>query len=223
MHRRLFSQALMGLGGLATAGSALPLAAQTVSAPTAGAFREGTHYRRLRQPAPVDAPAGRIEVLEFFAYTCIHCYNFVPFFKAWKQTVPADVLVRHVPVGFTPDFEPLQRLYYTLEAMGRLDSHHERVFQAVHGPQRQRLHNAEAIAQWAASAGLDRAQFTQTYNSFAVVGRVRRATQLQDAYQVEGTPALGIAGRFYIPGQAQRTVQIADALIARVRAGQGRS
>lgn len=93
------------------------------------------------------------------------------------------------------------------------------MFQAIHGPQRQRLHNAEAIAQWAASAGLDRAQFTQTYHSFAVVGRVRRATQLQDAYQVEGTPALGIAGRFYIPGQAQRTVQIADALIARVRAG----
>ena len=56
MHRRLFSQALMGLGGLATAGSALPLAAQTVSAPNAGAFREGTHYRRLRQPAPADLP-----------------------------------------------------------------------------------------------------------------------------------------------------------------------
>ena len=217
MHRRRFSQALAGLGGLVATGSALPLGAQTPAA--APAFREGTHYRRLRQPAPVDAPAGRIEVLEFFAYTCIHCHHFVPVFKAWKRTVPADVVVRHVPVGFTPEFEPLQRLFYTLEAMGRLDSHHERVFQAIHGTQRQRLHNAETIAQWAASAGLDRAQFTQTYNSFAVVGRVRRATQLQDAYQVEGTPALGIAGRFYIPGQAERTVQVANMLIARVRRG----
>jgi len=215
MHRRRFSQALAGLGGLVATGSALPLGAQTP--PAAPAFREGTHYRRLRQPAPIDAPAGRIEVLEFFAYTCIHCYNFVPVFRAWKRSVPADVAVRHVPVSFAPEFEPLQRLFYTLEDMGRLDSHHERVFQAIHGTQRQRLHNAETIAQWAVSAGLDRAQFTQTYSSFAVVGRVRRATLLQDAYQVEGTPALGIAGRFYIPGQAQRTVQIADALIERVR------
>jgi len=42
---------------------------------------------------------------------------------------------------------------------------------------------------------------------------------LQDAYQVEGTPALGVAGRFYIPGQAERTVQVASALIDRVRRG----
>ncbi|MDO8274634.1 MAG: thiol:disulfide interchange protein DsbA/DsbL, partial [Serpentinimonas sp.] len=126
---------------------------------------------------------------------------------------------RHVPVGFAPEFEPLQRLFYTLEAMGHLDSHHERVFHAIHRAPRQRLHDAEAIAQWAASAGLDRARFTQTYNSFAVVGRVRRATQLQDAYQVEGTPALGIAGRFYIPGQAERTLQVANMLIERVRRG----
>ena len=219
MHRRQFSQTLIGLGGLAATGGALPLAAQTRPAPPASAFREGTHYRRLRQPAPVDAPAGRIEVLEFFAYTCIHCHNFVPIFSAWKRTLPADVVVRHVPVGFTPEFEPLQRLFYTLEAMGRLGSHHELAFKAIHGNPRQRLHNAETIAQWAAASGLDRALFTQTYNSFAVVSRVRRATQLQDAYQVEGTPALGIAGRFYIPGQAERTLQVANALIERVRRG----
>jgi thiol:disulfide interchange protein DsbA len=57
------------------------------------------------------------------------------------------------------------------------------------------------------------------FNSFAVVGRVRRATQMQDAYEVEATPSLGIAGRFYIPGQAARTVQIANALIVEARKG----
>jgi len=189
MHRRLFSQALMGLGGLATAGSALPLAAQTVSAPNAGAFREGTHYRRLRQPAPVDAPAGRIEVLEFFAYTCIHCYNFVP-----------------------------QKLYFTLEAMGQLDTLHERVFKAIHND-RQRLNNADAITAWVAAQGVDKAQFTQVFNSFAIAGKVRRANQLQDAYEVEATPSLGIAGRYYVPGQAARTLTIANALIQEARKG----
>jgi len=214
MQRRHFSQALLAFGGLGGSATLVPTWAQ---APAAPAFREGREYRRLRQPVPVDAPAGRIEVLEFFAYSCIVCHSFVPFLRAWKRTLPADVLVRHVPVGFTPEFEPLQRLFFTLEALGRLDSHHELVFQAIHGVPRQRLHNAEAIAQWAVAARLDRAQFTQTYNSFAVVARVRRATQLQDAYQVGGTPALGIDGRFYVPGQAERTLQVANMLIERAR------
>ena len=48
-------------------------------------------------------------------------------------------------------------------------------------------------------------------------GKAKRATQLQDAYQVEGTPALGVAGRFYISGQGPRTLAVADALIAELR------
>ncbi len=214
MQRRHFSQAALGLTTLTAAGWGLPMLAQ---AQTAG-FREGNDYRRLARPAPVDAPSGKIEVIEFFAYSCIHCHNFVPVFKEWIKTLGPDVAVRRNPVGFNAAFEPLQRLYYTLEAMDKLDTHHERVFKAIHDD-RQRLNNADAIAQWAQRNGLDKAQFTQVYNSFAVAGKVRRATQMQDAYEVEGTPSLGIAGRFYIPGQAARTVLVANALIAEARKG----
>jgi len=212
MKRRQFSQSALGLATLAAAGVGMPL---VVSAQAAG-FREGSDFRRLRKPAPVDTEPGKIEVLEFFAYTCIHCNNFVPVFKEWMKTVGPDVVVKRNPVGFNAAFEPLQRLYYTLEAMGRIDSHHERVFKAIH-QDGQRLNTPDTIAQWAERNGLDKAQFTQVYNSFAVVGRVRRATQLQDAYEVEGTPSLGIAGKFYIPGQAARTVQVANALIVETR------
>jgi thiol:disulfide interchange protein DsbA len=34
---------------------------------------------------------------------------------------------------------------------------------------------------------------------------------------VDGTPAMGVAGRFYIPGQGERTLSIANALIAQAR------
>jgi len=210
MQRRAFSQSALGLSALAALGWPTLVTAQ------ASAFREGRDFIRLRRPAPVDAPAGQIEVLEFFAYTCVHCRNFVPIFQEWKRTLRPDVVVRHVPVGFSASFEPLQRLYYTLEAMGRVESHHARVFRAIHD-ERQKLNTPEAIAQWAERNGLDKTQFRQVFNSFAVNARVARATQLQDAYGVEGTPSMGIAGRFYVPGQAARTVQIADALIAEAR------
>lgn len=210
MQRRAFSTAALSMSAVAALGFPAVAAAQ------ASAFREGTDFRRLRRPVPVDAAPGKIEVLEFFAYTCVHCHAFVPVFREWSKTVGPDVVIRHVPVGFNASFEPLQRLYYTLEAMGRVQSHHERVFQAIH-VDRQRLDTPEAIAQWAERNGLDKAQFTQIFNSFAVAGRARRATQLQDAYEVEATPSVGVAGRFIIGGQAARTLLVANALINEAR------
>jgi thiol:disulfide interchange protein DsbA len=45
--------------------------------------------------------------------------------------------------------------------------------------------------------------------------------QLQDAYKVEGVPALGIAGRYYtdgsLAGSMERALQVADFLIAEAR------
>lgn len=209
MQRRTFSHALLAS---AVGGPALwPTLAQAQAQ-----LREGSDYRKLGRMAPVESPAGKIEVVEFFSYTCVHCFNFVPVFNNWKKGLGADVVVKRNPVGFNASFEPLQRLYYTLEALGKVDSHHERVFKAIH-EERQRLNTPDAMAQWAERNGIDRNQFVQTFNSFGVAGKARRATQLQDAYEVEGTPSLGIAGRFYVPGQAARTVQIANALIQQTR------
>jgi protein dithiol oxidoreductase (disulfide-forming) len=212
MQRRRFSSVLAGCSAMAAAGVAMP---GWVHAQAAG-FKEGSDYRKLGKPAPVDASPGQVEVVEFFAYTCVHCNNFVPIFKEWAKGLPSHVVVRRSPVGFNPSFEPLQRLYFALEALNKIDTHHERVFKAIH-QDRQRLTTAEAIAQWAESNGLNRTEFTQAYNSFGVAGKVRKANQLQDAYEVEATPSLGIGGRFYVPGQAARTVVIANALIAEAR------
>lgn len=214
MQRRNFSRALLAGGGLAAAGT---LGWGTAHA-QAAALKEGKDYLRLARPAPVDAPAGQVELVEFFAYTCIHCYNFEPHITEWLKSKPAHVTLRRAPVAFSDAFLPLQRLYYTLEAMGQVEALHEKVFRAIH-VDKQRLTTPETITNWVEKQGVDRAKFTEFYNSFAVAGKARRATQLQDAYQVEGTPALGVAGRFYVPGQGARTLAVANALIAEVRKG----
>jgi thiol:disulfide interchange protein DsbA len=212
MQRRAFSRSLLAAGAASAGVLALPALAQ------APVFKEGSDYLRLGRPAPVDSPAGQIEVVEFFAYTCIHCYNFEPLLADWIKKKPAGVTVRRTPVKFSDAFAPLQRLYYSLEAMGQIDALHEKVFRSVF-VEKQRLTDPAVIQAWAEKQGLDGKKFAELYNSFSVAGKCNRATQLQDAYGVEGTPALGIAGRFYIPGQGPRTLQIAEALIAQVRKG----
>jgi thiol:disulfide interchange protein DsbA len=112
----------------------------------------------------------------------------------------------------------MQRLYYTIEAMGQVDALHEKVFRAIH-VDKLRLQDPAVIADWMGKQGVDMKKFNELFASFSVAGKARKATQLQDAYQVEGTPALGVAGRFYIPGQGPRTIQVAEALIAQIRKG----
>ena len=134
--------------------------------------------------------------------------------------MPKDVLLRRVPVAFRPDFEPAQRLYFVLEALNKVDELNRKVFDAIH-VSKQTLATAEQVTAWAEKQGLDRTKFTELYNSFAVSTKVRKATQLQDSYQVDGVPALGVAGRYFTSGSLaksmERALQVTDYLVAQAK------
>ena len=215
MKRRDFSAA--GLSVLAMSPFAGSMANAQALKPEAGA-----DYLKLDKPAAVEAPQGKIEVVEFFWYNCPHCNAFEPTLESWIKRLPKDISMRRVPVGFRDDFVPQQRLYYALEAMDLVDKLHAKVFAAIHAEKVQ-LAKGDAIADWVAKQGVDKAKFLERYNDFTIATKASRATQLQNAYRVEGVPALGVAGRFYTDGtlakNMPRALQIVDFLVAEVRAG----
>jgi thiol:disulfide interchange protein DsbA len=215
MNRREFSAAaavVMGAGVLAW-----PQLALAQRKP-----EEGKDFRALEKKAPVDAPAGKIEVVEFFWYSCPHCNAFEPKLVAWLKKLPPDVSFRRVPVAFRDDFVPQQRLYYTLEAMGKVDELHSKVFHEIH-VNRQPTDREDRILAFVEKNGVDRAKFQELYNSFQVSTKARKAKQLQDQYQVDGVPALGVAGRYYtdgtLAGGMDQALQAVDYLVAQVRSG----
>ena len=212
MLRRDFS-----LGLAATAGALQSAYAQ---APTG--FQEGKDYIALEKRAPTDAASGKIEVVEFFWYNCPHCNAFEPQLEAWIKRAPKDVLVRRVPVAFRDDFVPQQRLFYVLEALGKFDELHTKVFYAIH-VEKQTLNNQAAIGAWMEKQGVDKGKFDTLYNSFSVSSKAQKAAQLQNQFQVDGVPALGIAGRFYTSGSLAQTMAralvVTDFLISEVRKG----
>ena len=217
MNRRDFSA--LSASMLVAAQATWPLAQAQVAKPEAG-----TDYLVLDKRAGVEAPAGKIEVIEFFWYDCPHCNAFEPTLEAWIKRASKDVSVRRVPVGFRDDFVPLQRLFYALESMDLLEKLHPKVFAAIHADKQlgKGAKGAE-IAEWVAKQGVDKTKFVEQYNSFTVATKAGRATQLQNAYKVEGVPAMGVAGRFYTDGTLSknmpRALQIADFLITEIRAG----
>ena len=217
MKRRNFSAAC----GAAVAGSALfGSGAQAQAQPKRP--EPGVDYLVLEKRAPVEAPASKIEVVEFFWYNCPHCNAFEPALDAWIKRLPKDVAIRRVPVSFRDDFVPQQRLFYAIEAMGLTEKLHNKIFTAIHG-EKQQLNKVDAIADWVAKQGVDKAKFLEQYNSFTVSTKATRATQLQNTYKVEGVPALGIAGRFYTDGtlaqNMDRGLLITDFLVSVVRTG----
>lgn len=181
---------------------------------------EGLDYVNLNTAAPTEKVSGKIEVVEFFWYHCPHCNRFEPTLNAWLKKLPKDVHFRRVPVAFRPNFVPDQQLYYALEAMGKLDQLHHKVFAAIHD-ERLNLDSREQIIDWVSKQGLDKTKFTSYFDSPSILAKTNQATKLQMAYNVSGVPALGIAGKFYTDGglaqSMERALQITDYLIANER------
>lgn len=214
MKRRDFSLQLT-LGGVGCLGALLVQPAHSQGNPV-----EGTHFTKLAQPAPVAAPAGKIEVVEFFSYGCPHCFSFEPALEGWVKQLPPDVSFRRVPVGFNAAYETYQKIYYSLEAMGQLGAMHRKVFDAIH-VQRQRLDKEADIVVFMSANGVDGAKFAEHFNSFSVQTKQRQAKQLSDAYRIDGVPTLGVQGRYVtsgsLAGSNERALAVADKLVQGVR------
>jgi thiol:disulfide interchange protein DsbA len=146
----------------------------------------------------------------------------------WVKKQGDNIVFKRVPVAFRDSFVPEQRLFYTLEAMGKLDELHKKVFNAIH-VERQQLNNDAAITDFIVKQGVDKQKFLDLYNSFGVQSKARRAAQLQTAYGVDGVPMVAIDGRFVTspsivasslrnrpePVLYAATLQVMDALVAR--------
>jgi len=211
MNRREFS---LSAGTALAAAVGLPLAAQAKDKD--GKFQEGIDYLELKKPALTEAPKGQIEVVEFFWYSCPHCNAFEPTLSAWIKALPKDVFFRRAPVAFNASFVPQQKLYYALESMDKVAEMHAKVFRSIH-VERLPLNKDDLIFDWIAKQGLDAAKFKEAYASFTVANDVRKATQLQSAYNVEGVPSMGVAGRYYtdgtLTGSMGTVLQVVDHLV----------
>jgi thiol:disulfide interchange protein DsbA len=214
MNRREFALHTLGAATLAAGLPGVALA-------QGGEPVEGTHYIKLNQPAPTSAPAGKVEVVEFFWYGCPHCNHFDPYLAAWAAKLPADVAFRRVPVAFRENpFGVHQRLYFAVEAMGLIPALHAKIFHAMH-EEGLKLDKPELIADFIAKQGVDKAKFMGVFDSFAVQTKAKQARTLTEAYKIDGVPTMGIAGQYYtsvsLNGTPDKTLVVVDALVARSR------
>ncbi len=176
-------------------------------------------YGKIDPPQPVES-GNKIEVIEFFWYGCIHCYNLEPHLETWLKKLPPDVEFRRVPAVFNQRWGHDAAIYYTLEAMGLVEKLHRPLFDAIH-KNNLRTDNEAALSEWLQKNGVDPKKFMDTMKSFSVQSKTRRAVQQTVAYKIDGTPAMAVAGRYTVSAEQGRTQQgmleAVDKLVAMAR------
>jgi protein dithiol oxidoreductase (disulfide-forming) len=185
------------------------VAAATSSAAAAAAsgtqWQDGVNYTRVVPAQPTNVPAGQVEVLEFFWYACPHCYALEPTLQTWLKSKPSYVTFTRVPVEWNEGHRSLARLFYALDAMGKLNDVHGEIFKEIQvngdpliGPDPSNAAAAERVQlSFIKKLGLSDADFEAKYhNDMNVETAMQRADQLVQRYRVSSVPTFVVNGKY---------------------------
>lgn len=181
---------------------------------TEGEFTEGEHYTRLQNPVTGE-PGDPIEIIEFFSYGCIHCFNFDPIIEDWQEDLPESVRFRRQPVAFSPAWALLGQTYFALDDLGILPANHTRIFKAIHEQNRQFL-SVDEMAEFIDGHGATRDEFLKSFSGSTVRRFGAQMERMQVKYEVEAVPTIVVAGKYVIKSDVPRKIalDVVDHLIA---------
>ena len=186
------------------------LACVSFAQPAPAQSQADLDYREIPQQ-PIET-GDKIEVIDFFFYGCQYCNDLLPRLERWRRGMPADVVMRHIPVVRHDSWVPLAKTYFTLEAMGEVERLHPAVFHSYHVEDLY-MSQEKVIAEWAGKQGLDREKFMAIYRSDETRQKVERARKQTMQYEIQGTPSLVVDGRFLTDGASAKTIEILDRMV----------
>jgi thiol:disulfide interchange protein DsbA len=184
-------------------------------------FEAGKHYTVLTPPQPTSTDLGKVEVAEIFMFGCPGCFGLEPHLQEWLARKPDYINFVRIPAPWNGPAVAHARAYYTAEALGKADAIDTDFFNEIH-MNRNLLETEEKLADFFEKHGVDAATFKNTFNSFAVDAKVKRADELIERYRAGSTPTIVINGKYTTMGRQAGTYEawfaIIDDLAARERA-----
>jgi len=186
-------------------------------------YKAGEDYSLVTPPQPGDSN-GKVQVVEFFWYGCPHCFKFDPMIQEWEKEKPDYVEFIRIPAIFNnPRWELDARAFYTAEVLGVLSKFHTPFFNAIH-VSRKRMTSKDEIRDFFSTIGVDNKTFDDTFDSFAVEAKVRRAADLTKKYAIDGVPTMAVNGKYLIDGNMAKSyanmLRIVSSLAAKEHAAE---
>ena len=184
--------------------------------PVWAGFDEGIEYKTVSPRVANHIDEKKSEVVELFWYGCPHCFDFEPDLHKWLKTKPKNVNFVRMPAVFNKRWEMHARAYYTAEVLGVLDKIHQPLFDAMN-LKKQKMASSGELAAFFVKHGVNKETFIETFNSFSVDSKVRRATDMTKRYGIDGVPTLIVNGKYRtsgsLAGGRDKMLKVVDHLI----------
>ncbi|CAN5141473.1 hypothetical protein BH24PSE2_BH24PSE2_05050 [soil metagenome] len=170
-------------------------AEESAEQPASSQFKPKEHYRVLVPAQPTSSSPDQVEVAEVFWYGCPHCYSFEPYLEKWRSDLPSYVNFVRIPAVWHDRARMHARAFYTAEALDKIEEIHAPLFREIH-INNNPLATEDALADFFAKHGVDEEAFRDTFRSFAVETKLRRADTLNRRYGVQSVPVVVVNGKY---------------------------
>ena len=181
-------------------------------APMVEGFSEGTHYFLLENPRRIRGE--KVEIMEFFSYGCVHCYNLDDDLNDWVKTNEDKITFVRTPAIANEQWRIYGRAYYAMEANGLLEVNHSRIFREIHDTKRN-IPTAEKFAELLGNENTE--AFLTAFNSLPTTQKIERADQLARRFKIATVPNIVVNGKYLVKASTNvglsRMLDVIDHLI----------
>lgn len=170
------------------------------------------HYLPGAQGAPskIEKP---IQVIEYFSYACVHCYDIEKFLSEWLEEQGNTVKFTRIPVVFSSGWDSLARAFYISQELGISAKVHEKLFDAVHREKIPLNEKQQLGLQFGAWADVAPADVEEAFVSSKVIKSVREGVDKALRLKVTSVPTITIAETYVVYVVDQRSFTVMDYLI----------
>lgn len=182
-------------------------------------YVEGVHYKTLSKPLQTSFRGEEIgEVMEFFSYSCIHCYNFEPAAERFLAAKPETIRFTQVPVMFNDRQAPEVRAYYVVELLKLGKDAHSAIFNEIH-VNRRALRTDKKFSEFFTRFGVNEDTYMEEAYSFGINTKLNTSIYLTKNSEIAGTPSIIANGKYLINSGAvggnEQALYVAQWLIER--------
>ena len=190
----------MGVGVALVVIVAIYLSTLVVSDIPMGDYEAGVHYQQIEKPRRVSGE--KIEVVEVFSYSCIHCFRLDPDLAKWVEKNSDRIDFFRIPAISNEAWRVQARAYYATQVLGITEAVHLDFFHAIHD-KKANLNSVDRIASFMDGRGTTAEEFKKAYHSVKVTNKLTEADRLQRRYQVAAVPAMVVNGKYRVSTSQQ--------------------
>lgn len=186
-----------------------------LTAPAALSAKENAKgYVELAQPA-ADG------IYNFFSYACGHCYRFHPHVERLRGELKnAGYTLVDVPVLLDTSHIIFSQAYFALKRLNRTDLHEELwhwILYAEHHWKTTEDLNKD-LTVWIKAKGLNEGSWLTALHNKFTWSRLEWAQKTASQYKLNGTPAIGIKGKYLtfpsIAGTTDKCIDVIHTLLS---------